>query len=58
MEFSIIKKSIEVHKRVIFTKEMRKKHTILAPQMSPIHFQFIQEAFNSSGYNLEILPSV
>ncbi len=52
------KKSVEVHSRIIFTKEMRKKHTILSPQMSPIHFQFIQEAFNSSGYNLEILPSV
>jgi len=53
-----LKKSGEVHSRIIFTKEMRKKHTILSPQMSPIHFQFIQEAFNSSGYNLEILPSV
>ena len=52
------KKIEEVHSRIIFTKEMRKKHTILSPQMSPIHFQFIQEAFNSSGYNLEILPSV
>ena len=52
------KKTEEVHNRIIFTKEMRKKHTILSPQMSPIHFQFVQEAFNSSGYNLEILPSV
>ncbi|MGV8981364.1 acyl-CoA dehydratase activase-related protein [Clostridium sp.] len=52
------KKNEEVHSRLMFTKEMRKKHTILSPQMSPIHFQFIQEAFNSSGYNLEILPSV
>ena len=31
------------------------KHTLLAPQMSPIHFQFIQEAFNSSGWNVVIL---
>ncbi|NEZ47607.1 2-hydroxyglutaryl-CoA dehydratase [Clostridium niameyense] len=45
-------------KRVIFTKEMRKKHTILCPQMSPIHFQFIQEAFRESGYYLDVLPSV
>ena len=52
------KQTKEIYKRVIFTKEMRKKHTILCPQMSPVHFQFIQEAFNSSGYNLEILPSV
>lgn len=44
--------------RILFTQEMRQKHTILAPQMSPIHFQFLQEAFNVSGYNLEVLPSV
>ncbi|HPU42260.1 MAG TPA: 2-hydroxyacyl-CoA dehydratase, partial [Acetivibrio clariflavus] len=45
-------------KKVRFTKEMRKNHTILVPQMSPIHFQFLEEAFRSSGYNLEVLPSV
>jgi predicted CoA-substrate-specific enzyme activase len=45
------------YKRVIFTKEMKKKHTILAPQMSPIHFDLVQEAFNSSGYNFVVLPS-
>lgn len=44
--------------RVVFTKSMKKKHTILCPQMSPIHFQFVQEAFRSTGYNLEVLPSV
>lgn len=46
------------YRRVPFTEEMRKRHTILAPQMSPIHFQFIETAFRESGYNLEILPSV
>ncbi|MBW9148018.1 2-hydroxyacyl-CoA dehydratase [Clostridium sp. CM028] len=51
-------KTEEINSRIIFTKEMRKNHTILCPQMSPVHFQFVQEAFNSSGYNLEILPSV
>jgi predicted CoA-substrate-specific enzyme activase len=51
-------KVIQQKERVIFTKEMRKKHTILCPQMSPIHFQFLQEAFRAAGYNLEILPSV
>ncbi|MGE5627139.1 MAG: acyl-CoA dehydratase activase-related protein [Solirubrobacterales bacterium] len=45
-------------KRIVFTKEMKKNHTILCPQMSPIHFGFLQEAFKSSGYNFEILPSV
>ncbi|WP_160671422.1 2-hydroxyacyl-CoA dehydratase [Clostridium sp. C8-1-8] len=42
---------------VPFTKEMRKNHTILAPQMSPIHFEIVQVAFKASGYNMEVLPS-
>lgn len=44
--------------RVVFTKEMKKRHKILAPQMSPIHFQFLKTAFNKNGYDLEVLPSV
>jgi len=44
--------------RVIFTKEMRKKHTILCPQMSPIHFDMVKEAFNSSGYIIEMMPDI
>ncbi len=43
---------------VIFTENMREQYTILAPQMSPIHFQFLEEAFNSSGYKVDVLPSV
>ena len=45
-------------KSPIFTKEMRKKHTILVPQMSPIHFQFIETAARRSGYNVDVLPAV
>ncbi|MCF0146561.1 MAG: 2-hydroxyacyl-CoA dehydratase, partial [Eubacterium sp.] len=42
--------------RVLFTKEMREAgYTILCPQMSPIHFSLITSAFNSSGYNFELL---
>ncbi len=44
--------------RAIFTKEMKKTHTILAPQMSPIHFQFLKIGFAKADYNIEILPSV
>ncbi|NLC39143.1 MAG: 2-hydroxyacyl-CoA dehydratase, partial [Clostridia bacterium] len=44
--------------RIIFTPEMKERHTILAPEMSPIHFQFLEEAFRLSGYNVEVLPSV
>ncbi|WP_202710265.1 2-hydroxyacyl-CoA dehydratase [Sporosalibacterium faouarense] len=52
------KKLSEAPKRAVFTKEMKEKHTILAPQMSPIHFQFLKTAFDKAGYNLEVLPSV
>lgn len=45
-------------KRALFTKEMKAKHTIIAPQMSPIHFQFLTGAMQACGYNLEILPEV
>ena len=44
-------------KKVAFTKEMRKNYTILCPQMSPIHFELLEPAFNSSGYNLQVLPN-
>lgn len=48
----------EETKRVLFTKEMKKKHTILVPQMSPIHFQFIETAAKAVGYNAVVLPAV
>lgn len=51
-------KQIEPDERIIFTKDMRKKHTIICPQMAPIHFELVQEAFKAAGYNLEVLPSV
>ncbi len=41
--------------RVLFTKEMRKKYTILCPQMSPIHFDLLEPTFRRCGYNLVVL---
>lgn len=41
----------------IFSKAMKKSHTILSPQMSPIHFELIQEATRACGYHLEVLPA-
>ena len=38
-----------------FTPEMKKKYTILAPQMAPYHFELLESAFNYSGYKLVIL---
>lgn len=46
------------YQRQVFTKEMKYSHTILAPQMSPIHFRLVQSAFRYSGYNFVILDSV
>nr|WP_212904432.1 2-hydroxyacyl-CoA dehydratase [Clostridium polyendosporum] len=43
--------------RVLFTKKMKKNHTILVPQLSPIHFEFVEAAFKPSGYNVVVLES-
>lgn len=45
-------------KRIIFTEEMRKDYTLLCPQMAPIHFDILKEAFNSCGYNIDIMPAI
>lgn len=44
--------------KVPFTKEHKKNHTILAPQMSPMHFEFFEVGLKDLGYNVEILPTV
>ncbi|PAU66837.1 2-hydroxyglutaryl-CoA dehydratase [Bifidobacterium criceti] len=40
---------------VPFTKAMRKTHTIVAPQMSPIHFRLVEAAVRASGYHFDVL---
>ena len=45
------------YNRVIFTKEMKKNYTLLCPQMSPIHFELIEPAIRSFGYNLVVLQN-
>lgn len=44
--------------RKLFTQEMKEKHTILAPQMSPVHFRFVEEAARLSGYKMKVLPDI
>lgn len=39
----------------MFTKQMRDNYTIIAPQMSPIHFRILAKVFHAQGYNLEIV---
>ncbi|MDO4334011.1 MAG: acyl-CoA dehydratase activase-related protein [Eubacteriales bacterium] len=43
--------------KVQFTEEMRKDYTILCPQMSPIHFDLLQSAFEACGYHVEVLDN-
>ena len=45
------------YKRAVFTEEMRKDYTILCPQMSPIHFELLQPAFQAAGYRMEVLDN-
>lgn len=42
--------------RIIFTEEMRRKYTILAPQISPIHLNLLEAAFHAYDYNIVVLP--
>lgn len=43
--------------KVPFTEEMRKDYTIICPQMSPIHFEILQPAFNACGYHFVVLDN-
>lgn len=43
--------------KVAFTEQMRKEYTILCPQMSPIHFDILETAFNACGYHFEVLEN-
>ena len=42
----------------VFTKDMRATHTIIAPQMSPVHFAFAESVFRGAGYKFHVLPTV
>ena len=44
----------DIHK-IPFTKEMRNDYTILVPQMAPIHFELLESALISCGYNVKLL---
>lgn len=45
--------------RARFTKECKKNHTILAPQMAPIHFELLGRVLHKYGYDIEVpeMPS-
>ena len=59
-----MRKEMEIHShpqsaayhRSEFTKRMyQEQYTILAPQMSPIHFDLLEPVFHKYGYNLIVL---
>ena len=39
----------------VFTEDMRRTHTILVPNMLPVHFSLIERIFNAYGYHCEVL---
>lgn len=41
----------------VFTPEMKQTHTILIPDMLPIHFGLIMEIFRNNGYKMELLTT-
>ena len=43
------------YKKQLFTKEMKKTHTILVPDMSPFHMGLLTDAFRSENYNVVYL---
>ncbi len=47
-----------IYRRTVFSKEMfDEEYTILAPQLSPIHFALLEPVFRKYGYHLEILQN-
>ncbi|MCL1997627.1 MAG: 2-hydroxyacyl-CoA dehydratase [Turicibacter sp.] len=57
-QLGVSRKPLQRPVRVVFTKEMRKNHTILCPQMSPIHFELLKDAFAAHDYNIDIMPAI
>ena len=52
------KGTVSSYKRQMFTEEMRRNgYTILAPDMSPIHFDLLEPVFRKHGYNVVILKN-
>ena len=49
------KKYTGYQRQPVFTKEMKGRYTILAPQMAPYHFELLEAAFRYSGFNFVVL---
>ncbi|MGX7059281.1 2-hydroxyacyl-CoA dehydratase [Vagococcus humatus] len=54
----IPEKRYDMPEKITFTKDMRKKHTLLLPMLSPIHQAgLVDTALNASGYQVVCLPA-
>lgn len=52
------KTEVKTYERTEFTKQMYEdRYTILAPQMSPIHFEILEPVCKKHGYNIEVLDN-
>ncbi|MDO5037850.1 MAG: acyl-CoA dehydratase activase-related protein [Tissierellia bacterium] len=49
---------LKLEEPVLFDKDMRKTHTILIPQMAPVHFAILEPVLRREGFNVEILPDL
>ncbi|MBP2024898.1 2-hydroxyacyl-CoA dehydratase [Peptoniphilus stercorisuis] len=45
-------------KPIMYTKEAAKTHTLLLPQMAPLHFELFKNVLKGEGYNIEVLENL
>ncbi len=54
-DFKLKDKADYTIKRKLFTKEERKNHTLIFPQMCPVHFKMFEAVLRANGYNALLL---
>lgn len=54
----VLEPKVRKYNRELFTKENKAKHTIIAPQMAPMHFDFYMSGLSYLGYKVVLLPDV
>lgn len=48
----------DVRRNHVFTRRMRRTHTVITAQMCPVHFSLLEGALGGSGVQVEVLPTV
>ena len=49
---------LKEYRPVLYTREAKGVHTVLSPQMSPVHFELLEQVFQSEGHRLVVLPAM